>query len=136
MLKRSATSSGGATLHDEGDLAGGQGGLDIGQPLQHEVVVPSVGLGIVIHQPERDQQGQLELVRAMHRVFQRVVELGALRLLHPVEDIVAAEVVAVWVAVVEQLHPLGLDPGVDVVGCGVVGLSHEPIFLRPVTEDR
>ena len=102
-------------LDHEGHAAAGQLGLDVTQTLEHEVVVPEVGLGIVVHQPERDQHGQVQLVGPVHRVLQRVVELGALGLLHPVEDVVTLEVIAVGAERVQLLHPFALDTGIDVV---------------------
>ena len=106
----------GAALQHERDPPALQRGRDVGQAVDHEVVVPEVGLRVVVHQPEGHQQGQPQLVGPVHGVLERVVELGPLRLLHPVEDVAALIPDG---GLVQVLHPLRLDAGVEVVGsCG------------------
>ena len=50
-------------------------------------VMAGIGLGIVVGQPEADQQRQVEPVGQGDRVLERRVEARPLRLLHPVEDV-------------------------------------------------
>ena len=63
--------------------------LDVLEPLQQKRVVPLVRLRVIVGEAEEDQEGLAELVRPLHGVLQGVVVLGALGLLHPVQDVLA-----------------------------------------------
>jgi hypothetical protein len=78
-------------------------------------------LGIAVGQAERDQQWLAQLIGPVNRVLQGVIELAALGLLHPIQDIAP---MGGFGQVIEQLHPLGLDTRVHVVG----SIAHGPIF--------
>ena len=78
-----------AATDDEGEAAAVQRLPGLSQALEHEVVVTQVGLGVAVHQAEADQERLVPLVRPLDGVFQGVVELGPLALLHPVEDVLA-----------------------------------------------
>jgi hypothetical protein len=54
-----------------------------------------IGIRIVVHQPEGNQHRQTRAIANLDGVFERRVERGALRLLHPVEDVMPAALVAV-----------------------------------------
>ncbi|MDB5319383.1 MAG: hypothetical protein JWN40_1014 [Phycisphaerales bacterium] len=76
-----------AVLDDEGDAADLEVGADVGEALEHEEVVAGVGFGVVVHQPEADEEWEGKGVGAIDGVFKRVVVAGALGLLHPIEDV-------------------------------------------------
>jgi hypothetical protein len=67
--------------------------------------VAQVGLGVVVHKPEADDDRQVSGVGLADRVFERVIEARALRLLPPVEH----EAAAAGLPLVEALDPCVLD---------------------------
>ena len=67
--------------------------------------MPRVGVGVVVHQAEADDQRQAPVVGEARGQFQRRIAGGALGLLHPVQNIGA---VALGL-VVEPADPFGLD---------------------------
>jgi hypothetical protein len=69
--------------------------------------VPQIGLGVVVHEAERDQQRPLQPVSLSYGVLEGVVAFGALRLLHPVEDVRAVS----HTFGVEVAQAFGLNPG-------------------------
>jgi hypothetical protein len=71
-------------------MAAFQRGCHLGQSLQHESIVPGIGLGIIVHEREADPQRLAMLVGPARRMFERRVVFSALTLLHPVQHIVAS----------------------------------------------
>ena len=96
---------GSAAPDHEADAALGERSPDVLETLQHEAVVAQIGVRVVVHQAERDQHRQPIAVGHLDGVFQGRVERGALRLLHPVEHVAPAALVAV----VEPPASRGLD---------------------------
>ena len=70
----------------EADAARGEKLFGLAQALEHELVVPPVGLG-KRRQRKRDDDGQVQGVGLFDGEFQRGIETSALRLLHPVEHV-------------------------------------------------
>ena len=79
--------------------------LRLAQTFEHEDVMPQIRLGIIVHQPEANDKRPAELVRQINRVFQRVIPHRALRLLHPIQHVVARH----CVARIEGADPRGGD---------------------------
>ncbi|OPY04614.1 MAG: hypothetical protein A4E67_02315 [Syntrophaceae bacterium PtaB.Bin038] len=113
--------------HDEGRLAGQLQGRALGRavqereadtpqpqcvanpldPLEHEGVVPQVGLGEPVRQSEGDNDGQLEGVGLADGVLEGVIALDPLGSLHPVQDVAAV----LDAAAVQGLDARGVDHG-------------------------
>jgi len=77
----------GGTAHDEGDTAVAQGRMRLLQTLEHERVVPRIRLGIAVGKAEADDHRQAQTVCTVHGVLEGGIRCGALRLLHPVENV-------------------------------------------------
>jgi hypothetical protein len=77
----------------------------LAQTFEHEDVMPQIRLGIIVHQPEANGKRPADLVCQINRVFQRVIPHGALRLLHPIQHVVARQ----CVARIEGADPRGGD---------------------------
>ena len=73
--------------HDEPDAAPAQAVLDLGEALQHEGEMARIGVRKGGQQAETHDHAAVGLVCPPDRILERRVELGALRCLHPVEDI-------------------------------------------------
>jgi hypothetical protein len=76
-----------------------EGSAHVCETLEHEAVVPQARLRITLREPEADDERQHCSVRQLHRVFQRIVVRGALRLLHPIQHVAPA---AAWRAFVQR----------------------------------
>ena len=63
--------------------------LHVLQTFEQEGVVSEVCLRIAVREPEYDEETLAQLVRPLHGVLQSVIVLRPLRLLHPVQDVVA-----------------------------------------------
>jgi hypothetical protein len=77
----------------------------LGETLEHEGIVTCICLGIVLSQSKAHQNREPQPVRLVDRGFKRRVELGALRILHPIENVIAL----LLRHVIEQHDPLRLD---------------------------
>ena len=77
---------------DEGDVAGGEVGLDVGQALVEEAVVAEVGAGEVGDAGEIDDEREGELVGYGNGGVEGVIVGAALGALHPVDDAFAVAV--------------------------------------------
>ena len=71
------------------DAAIGERGRGLGEAVEHEGEMPLVRIGIGSIQPERANNGLVEIVRSFDRVLERGVVGFALALLHPVENVAA-----------------------------------------------
>ena len=72
--------------------------VNFGQALEHEGVVALVGFGIGVRKPESDDQALPSFVGGADGVFQSMVEVSTLRLLHPVQHVAA---VGIWRIIVQ-----------------------------------
>ena len=70
----------------EFDASSGQGFLDLLKALEHEAVVPEVGIGVIICDSKENNNGNFEPVCGANGMLECVVVFGALGSLHPVED--------------------------------------------------
>ena len=94
-----------AAADDERDASRCKRRIDLAQSLQHECVMTCVRLGIAVGEPEAHDHRQPEPVGIRDRPFQRRIEIRALRLLHPVEHVLARN----FGCVVQELQALALD---------------------------
>ncbi len=63
---------------------------DIAQTFEHKGVMPQVCFRVIIREAEADKQRLLRLIRTRNGVLERIIASGALRLLHPVEHVIAS----------------------------------------------
>ena len=96
-----------AAANDESQSARVDRLRGLGETLEHERVVARIGLRVVVGQAEADDDRKRQPVRLRYGHLQRRVELRALRLLHPVQHVVARSLRRL----VEFDDALGLDPG-------------------------
>jgi hypothetical protein len=79
--------------------------LGLGKPFEHKGVMAHIRFGVVGRQTKTHEDRQAEPVCLGDRHLERGVELGALRVLHPIEDIVAG----LFRRIIELGQTLGLD---------------------------
>jgi hypothetical protein len=82
-----------------------QGRAGLAQTFQHEGIVPGIRVRISIGQSKADEDRKVEPIGRGDGSFQCRVERFALRLLHPIEDVLAPRLRRV----VKLLEPLGFD---------------------------
>ena len=71
-------------FYNEFDASSGKGFLDLLKALEHETVVPEVGIGVIVGDGKEDNDGYFQAVCGTDGVFESVVVFGALGGLHPV----------------------------------------------------
>ena len=59
----------------------------LAQAFQHEMIMTRIRLGKTSGQTKPDDQWKIRLIGTPNRVFERMIEMFALRLLHPVENV-------------------------------------------------
>jgi hypothetical protein len=99
-------------LHDQSDAPPGQCSRRFLKSLQHEMVMSQICFRETGGQPKPDEHGQPERIGAKGSVFEGMIEVFALRLLHPIENISACA----DRLIVEQLNPVGMKIGASRLG--------------------
>ena len=91
------------TAHNERDPTFPEPGCDFGQALEHEGVVAKIRVRVRIGQTEAYQEGLIALVGETYRVFEGMIAVRTLRLLHPIKDVAASN----GRSVIEVLNAFG-----------------------------
>ena len=118
-----------ASSYDHPDTALPKGLLGLFQTFQHKSVVPQVGLRVIVGQAEDHHHPAAQPIRLLNAIFQCVVHLRALGLLHPVEDIAALK----DVVVVQMPNACFVNSGEchdDILECCFLhhGISYQAVF--------
>lgn len=94
-----------AETNGKTDTSRAQSPFGFRKTFKHEGVVPRIGLGIVGRETKADKDGEPQPVGRRDRGFERRIELGPLRVLHPIEDVIAG----LFRRIVEFDNTFGLD---------------------------